>query len=215
MPSVDVIEGVRRPWAGDPPQVAAARRRLLDATARCIARDGLAATSVASVAAEAGVSRPTVYRYFDDRDDLVRGALGEAALRLQAGIDERTSRFDDPGDIVVEVVVHALDTVRADPVLSAIWSSASADGSVVGRFTEPGGVAFARSCLVRAAGPAGWSNRDTDEAAELVLRLALSLLVSPEPHRSPAALRAFLRRRLLPALGLTATRTERRTGGSP
>lgn len=214
----EALEGVRRPWAGDPPQAAAARRRLLDAAARCIARDGLAATSVASVAAEAGVSRPTVYRYFEDRDTLVRGALGEAAIRLHATIDERTARLHDPGDIVVEVVVHALDTVRADPVLSAIWSSASADGSVVGRFTEPGGVAFARSCLARAAGPANWSDRDADEAAELVLRLALSLLVSPEPHRSPAALRAYLRRRLLPAIGLPATtrttRDPRRTGGS-
>jgi AcrR family transcriptional regulator len=217
---INVVEGVRRPWAGDPPQAAAARRRLLDAAARCIARDGLAATSVASVAAEAGVSRPTVYRYFEDRDALVRGALGEAAIRLHAAIDERTTVLDDAGDIVVEVVVHALATVQADPVLSAIWSSAAADGSVVGRFTEPGGVAFARSCLIRAADLAGWSDPDADEAAELVLRVALSLLVSPEPRRSRAALRAFLRRRLLPALGLPATRTaasrtERRTGGSP
>ena len=48
----------------------------------------------------------------------------------------------------------------------------------------------------------GWNTRDADESIELILRFVLSVLVTPAPHRSPRELRSFVRRRLLPGLGL-------------
>jgi AcrR family transcriptional regulator len=192
--------GERTPWSGDPPQPEAARERLLGAAARCIARDGLAATSVASVASEAGVSRPTVYRYFEDRDALVNEALRVAADRLRSTVLERIETLPTPAEMVVEAVVVAVHEIPADDVLRAIWSSTALDATVVGAFTEPPALEWARSCLAPVIAAAGWSARDADEVVELVLRMVLSLLVTPAPHRSPAELRAFLRRRLVPGL---------------
>jgi AcrR family transcriptional regulator len=192
----------RSPWAGNPPLVDAARDRLLDAAARCIARDGLAATSVASVAAEAGVSRPTVYRYFDDRDELIRNAMHAAAEQLRALVRERIEPLDDAGDMVVEAIVVAVTEVPNDPVLRAIWSSAAVDGSIVAGFTEPTAVEWVRDCLAPATRAAGWHGRELDEAIEMMLRVVLSLLVTPAPPRRPSELRQFLRRRLLPGIGL-------------
>jgi AcrR family transcriptional regulator len=202
------------PWAGDRPQPEAARRRLVAAAAACIARDGLTATTVASVAAEAGVSRPTVYRYFDDREDVVRAALGEAADNLRAVLDARTAGLA-PADLVVEAVVLVVTELPTDPVLSAIWRSAALDGSVVGTFTGPGGIAFARGALHRAVSGAGWSDAEADEAAETVLRTILSLLVSPAPARTPDALRGYLQRRLLPSLGLAPPHSSTDPGAAP
>jgi AcrR family transcriptional regulator len=195
-------ERERAPWAGNPPQVDAARERLLDAAARCIAREGLAATTIASVAAEAGVSRPTVYRYFDDRDALVRECLRVAAARLRDTVLDRVAELASPADMVVEAVVLAVHEIPADEVLHAIWNSAALDASVVESFTEPAAVAWVRECLEPVVDAAGWSAREADEVVEVVLRMVLSLLITPAPRRSPAALRAFLRRRLLPGLGL-------------
>jgi hypothetical protein len=48
----------------------------------------------------------------------------------------------------------------------------------------------------------GWNAEQADEAIEVMLRFVLSLLAAPEPRRSQAELRAFLERRLVPALGL-------------
>jgi TetR/AcrR family transcriptional repressor of mexCD-oprJ operon len=59
---------------------------ILEAAARVLARQGQAAT-ISEVAAEAGVGRATLYRYFRTRDQLV-SALWEAAL---AEVDERLS----------------------------------------------------------------------------------------------------------------------------
>jgi AcrR family transcriptional regulator len=190
------------PWAGNPPQIDAARERLRDAAARCIARDGLAATTVASVAAEAGVSRPTVYRYFEDRDELVRDALNGAAEDLRRTVLDRIRPLATAGDMVVEAVVVAAFAIPDDPVLRAIWSSAVIDATVVGTFTEPSAVAWTRECLQPAIDAAGWSRRVADEMIEMILRLVLSLLITPAPRRTPNELRAFLRRRFLPALSL-------------
>jgi AcrR family transcriptional regulator len=57
---------------------------ILEAAARVLARQGQGAT-INEVAAEAGIGRATVYRYFETREQLV-SALWEAAL---SEIDER------------------------------------------------------------------------------------------------------------------------------
>ncbi len=189
-------------WDGDPPQVAAARARLLAATSRCIERDGLPGTSVAAVATEAGVSRQTVYRYFAGRDELAKQAIFAAADRLGEQIASHVARLTDPADIVVEAMVLGLAEVRSDPVLRAIWNSASPDGLVAELFTHPGGIAWARGALGRTVELAGWTEADANAAIEFFLRVGLSFLISASPERSDEDLRTFLYRRLVPGLGL-------------
>src|ERR1700759_5763259 len=48
-----------------------ARERILAAADRCIDRHGIRKTTMDDVACEVGLSRPSVYRYFADRDDLL------------------------------------------------------------------------------------------------------------------------------------------------
>ena len=199
--------GVRRAWHGDPPQIEAARRRLLAASARCIARQGIAATSVAAIAAEAGVSRQTVYRYFRGRDELVLRCVRAASEGLRQEIGRRISALRDPAAMVVETLVVGLAGVRSDPVLRAISDSSRLDGPVVGRITGPAGLAWVRETLAPAIEAAGWSEAAADECLELLLRVFLSLILSPAPARSDRELRAFLQRRLVPGLGLATWET--------
>jgi len=194
----------RRAWDGSPPLPAAARQRLLEAAARCIARDGLSATSVAAIAAEAGVSRQTVYRYFAGRDELASGAILAAAEKVRAAIRSRIRALADPADMVVEALVLGLGAVRGDPVLRAIWDSAPLDGVVARQFTGPVGIAWTRETLAPAIEASGWSEAEADAALEVVLRIFLSLIVSPPPERGPEEIRAFLYRHLVPGLGLPA-----------
>ncbi len=190
------------PWAGNPPQPAAARQRLIEAAERCIARDGLAATSVASVATEAGVSRPTVYRYFDDRDALVRQAFHAASERLRDDVAVTLNGLLDPADALIEAAMAALAFLDADPVLSAIWNTAASDGTVVSTFTGEAAIGWASLALAPVVELAGWTGAETYECVETTLRFALALLISPLPERDSTELRAYLERRLLPAVGL-------------
>lgn len=194
----------RAAWAGDPPQRSAARERLLDAAARCVVRDGLPATGIAAVALEAGVSRPTVYRYFADREALVEETLLRAGRGLAGRLATHLRRFSDPGRQAIEAMLFALREIRRDPILRHVWSSTLLDASALEAITRPTTIAWTREALETLVASAGWSDAEADEALELMLRFLLALMTAPEPRRTPAALRAFLRRRLLPGLGLTA-----------
>ena len=80
-----------------PHQVSAREHhRVLDATLTCIARVGVAKTTLDDVAREAGCSRATVYRYFPGKQPLLdavvdaRGrALGDADRRPRPGRGRR------------------------------------------------------------------------------------------------------------------------------
>ncbi len=192
----------RTAWAGDPPQREAARERLLDAAVRCIERDGITSIGIAGVASEAGVSRPTVYRYFEDRSELVQATLMRAARSLNQRMEERLRRYDDPARKAVEAVLFSLVEVPKDPVLSEVWSKEALDAAAIEGFTRSNSIAFTRKGIRDLEVAAGWDEAEAEEAAEVMLRFILSLLASPEPRRNQRELRAFLERRLVPALGL-------------
>ena len=52
---------------------------------------------------------------------------------------------------------------------------------------------------------AGWNEADADAVLEMILRIFLSLLISPSPERGAEEMRAFLYRHLVPGLGLAVT----------
>jgi len=66
----------------------ATRERLLDATREVLARGGLRKLHFSAVAAEAGVSRPTVYAYFPTKDDLLLGLAAHEKARFNRGLEE-------------------------------------------------------------------------------------------------------------------------------
>jgi AcrR family transcriptional regulator len=72
------------------------RRRLLQAAATVIARDGVDAP-VEAIAREAGLGMGTLYRHFARKDDLVRAIVLAAGEQTLAGVREATLA-DDPWD---------------------------------------------------------------------------------------------------------------------
>lgn len=86
---------------------------VLDATLHQLARDGFAALSLSSVAAEAGTSRPAIYRRWPDKESLVVDALARLA---QAAPPEVSG--DPFADLVGELehFRHCIDEAAALPV---------------------------------------------------------------------------------------------------
>lgn len=73
-------------------QAAATRRRILDSAAELFQRDGYATTSVAAVAAAAGVAGQTVYNTFGTKPALLRATVD----RTLVGDDEPVPLADRP-----------------------------------------------------------------------------------------------------------------------
>jgi AcrR family transcriptional regulator len=83
------------------------QRELLGrAVTRLVARSGLEAVSLRSVAAEAGVSMGRVQHYFASKDDLLLDALQRAYRRMEERIDARLT--DDSAEVAVVTILQEL-----------------------------------------------------------------------------------------------------------
>jgi AcrR family transcriptional regulator len=79
-PVLDGQDSVRPSRRGRPTSVLT-DRKIMESTLRCLARDGYERMTVGDVASEAGVTRPTVYRRWPSKADLVTAAIGELVAR--------------------------------------------------------------------------------------------------------------------------------------
>ncbi|MEZ4324143.1 MAG: helix-turn-helix domain-containing protein [Polyangiales bacterium] len=95
-----------------------ARERILEAAKDVVLRDGLAATSVASIAREAGITRQTFYRYFADGEEVLRNAEVRGGGGLVKALVEHTQRFERLEDRLVEALFFLALEVPKDPLLS-------------------------------------------------------------------------------------------------
>jgi AcrR family transcriptional regulator len=92
------------------------RRALLEAADRVIQREGPEA-SMAAIAAEAGISKPILYRHFGDKSGLYQALAERHTRKLIGGIREEISRSDDIRARARTTIDIYLSTIAANPQL--------------------------------------------------------------------------------------------------
>jgi AcrR family transcriptional regulator len=107
-----------------------ARERILAAAERCIDRHGIRKTTMDDVACEVGLSRPSVYRYFADRDDLLIELITRHARALLNRARKSISRQSSLPDQIVETVLYTAEHARRDPLTRHMIDP---DGTSLGR----------------------------------------------------------------------------------
>jgi AcrR family transcriptional regulator len=107
-----------------------ARERILAAAERCIDRHGIRKTTMDDVACEVGLSRPSVYRYFADRDDLLIELITRHARALIERARKSISRQSNLPDQIVEAILYTADHGRRDPLTRHILDP---DGTSLGK----------------------------------------------------------------------------------
>lgn len=192
----------RHGWAGDiPADDEEAVRRIVDAARASI--DARGTVSVSAVAAELGITRQTVYRYFPTLDELLAGtamsAVGGFLDRLAADLHTIT----DPTTAVVEGIAYTVEQLPNDRYLSLVMEPGRAS-AFAGGVTSASAIGFGRSILERFNvdwAAAGFGGQHLDELVEFMLRILQSLILDPGgPTRHGQELRAFLHRWVAPAV---------------
>jgi len=88
---------------------AAKRRSIIDAAAAVFCREGFAGANIDLIAAEAGVSRQTVYNHHGDKDKLFATVLREITERTNARAFAILDTFpNQPDDLEADLVAFAL-----------------------------------------------------------------------------------------------------------
>jgi TetR/AcrR family transcriptional repressor of bet genes len=95
---------------------------LIEATARCLARDGLAGTSVRQVAAEAGVSPGLVRHHFEGMQDLVAETYRVTGKQIAAILDEALTASGPSAAARLHAFIEtSFKPPLLDPDLLAVW----------------------------------------------------------------------------------------------
>lgn len=95
--------------------------RLLQATFACVARYGIAKTTVEDVAREAGVSRATVYRQFPGgKDQLVNDTIRWESTRFFAELAAAIEHAPDFVTTVEEAIVFARNSLQQHAVFQKV-----------------------------------------------------------------------------------------------
>ncbi|MEV4313434.1 TetR/AcrR family transcriptional regulator [Actinocrispum sp. NPDC049592] len=192
-------------WQGNPPGTEdEARRRIVEAATACIDRFGLAKTSLSDVAAEAGVTRQTVYRYFPSLPDILRAVALAGVEEFVVRMERHLATFGSAEEAAVESVVFAVRTVPTEPYLGLLLQAGEAD-FFTAEVTSP--LAFALGARILRNLPIDWpaagitTDDDLHGLAEILMRLFLSFMQYPStPPLTDDRLRALVRRWIGPSL---------------
>jgi AcrR family transcriptional regulator len=87
----------------------AKRLSIIEAAARVFCREGFSGSNIDLIAAEAGVSRQTVYNHHGDKEKLFVAVVREVTERANAGFFETLSTFPDhPSDLHADLTAFAV-----------------------------------------------------------------------------------------------------------
>ncbi len=100
------------------------RQRILEATYACVARWGLAKTTVEDAAREAKVSRATVYRTFPGgRDELINAVVAWATLEFFTRLYEQVQGADSLEQVMERGIMFAHRSIVEHEVLQRVMQT--------------------------------------------------------------------------------------------
>jgi AcrR family transcriptional regulator len=186
------------------------RVRLVDGALDCLARQGIAKTTVDDIARAAGLSRATAYRTFPrGKEGILAGVVETEVARLFSSLAVAMGEANDLEDVLVAGMVASARWLRWHEPLTYLLEHEP--GAVLPYVTFGG---FDRVMRVASdlAAPffARWLEPEqASRAAEWGVRIVMAYTSDPSPHADltdPADTRALVRTFVLP--GILALRLE-------
>ncbi len=186
------------------------RQRIIEATYACVARRGLAKTTVEDAAKEAAVSRATVYRAFPGgREELISAVVSWAMLDFFARLYEHVQHAESLEEVMEQGIMFAHRAIlghdvlqrvmqtEPDKLLPALTFESIRIREGIAAFLVPylaqRGVApgvdldeaadfLARMILSHMSAPGRWDLDDPEQVARLVESELLAGVVAGPPH---------------------------------
>jgi AcrR family transcriptional regulator len=184
-----------------------ARDAILQAAERCFETIGVAKTTMLQVAAEAEMSRTTLYKRFPAIDDVLQAVFVREFDRFEARLAPKLALLADPADRLVEVVVSISENAPENTGIARLvggpLTRAEARALAVGRaaLNERVQTLIGEPLDALAATGELTTPLSRTEQLEWIRRIVTALVMAPQPaRRSAAARRAHVAALLVPLL---------------
>jgi AcrR family transcriptional regulator len=205
------VQGARETSeAGEAAGVGGAAGRILDAALTCVARYGVAKTTLEDVAREAGCARATVYRYFGGKRRLLEAAVGREGARLVAAVDAAAAGAPTLEDALVSMGTTAGRALADSAPLRFVLTHEPE--AILPALTFEGGDRFLADTATALAPIFGRlvAPADAPRVAEWCARVFLAHCGEPDARVSmtdPDHVRELVRAFVVPALAPVAPQT--------
>lgn len=161
-------------------RAAETRERILGAAFRAVERFGLSRFTMDDVARLAGVSRQSVYRYFDSKDALIVALVYREEEAFIEGVRDADSRHESLEDAMREAILFCLRTAREHPLLDRLLET-EPDALLPYLTTRGGGVIGRARTVIEtlAAERTGVNQQLLHRTADLAVRAIVSYTLTP------------------------------------
>lgn len=160
------------------------RTAILDATLALLGETTLSRLSLEKVAAEAGVSRQTLYRYFGNREGLLTAVIVREEERLLEELEQATEATEGLHDGLAAAIQELLEWTRDHPLLMRLLAE---DPQVLVPLLTTGAgpvLTVARPVVEAILTQRLAAGSDVAATADVLTRLMISYSVNP-PTRPP------------------------------
>lgn len=176
----------------------AARDRIAASARNCFERYGVRKTTIDDIASDAGISRGSVYRYFANKEDVLRYVSAGEISRVNQEIRKRLPKAQDYQELLTEALLLATVVGRDNKyvrmfVESIEYASKSADPSTQ-EYVETSAVwaPLIESAMAKGEFADDLSKRDV--ASWLILSETLLFIKADSASFTEDELREFIRR---------------------
>jgi len=91
------------------------RQRILDAAAKSFAQKGYEGATLRDIAAEVGISNPSLYNHFDGKQSLYEAVLERSIRPILRILDESFEPGRDPGSVARDIIEVTMGTFSQRP----------------------------------------------------------------------------------------------------
>jgi AcrR family transcriptional regulator len=189
-------------WSGNRPKSdIEAKARLCEAALECIKRSNIDKTTMSDIAKQAGITRPTLYKHFKNKNDIFFAAIDAAALLFAESVVGHAKQFASFEERVIETIVFVVTELPRHRHLSLVLNNDCAEALRKRAFYDEATLVF----TAMAAQPLIEVRPDIKgqsiEIAEIMARFAISVILFPGKFTSDyKGLRELIKKRILPGL---------------
>lgn len=192
-----------------PEEASSAEHRVIVALLACVARWGLAKTTLEDVAREAGISRATLYRLFPGgKPTLFEAAARHEVTRLLVEVSARFPRAESVEDVLVEAIHGGATFLARHRAFSALLSHEPEVLMPFLAFDRQGPILAASAAFITPDLDRFVDRSVAEEISEWVARLVISYTVTPSASINLADLgvvRDLVRQHFLPGIAAAAS----------
>jgi AcrR family transcriptional regulator len=185
-------------------EINATEQKILDAAIGCVRQWGVAKTSLNDIAKAAGVTRPTVYSYFSNRDEVIKAALLQSGMAFAARLLAHIEQYPSAPERLLEAIAFGIEQLPNEPYLAVITRADLAGYLSKDALNDANGQQILAALFHEIFKYQPIASEELVEVIEHSTRMTLSLLIITGPiQRGPQELRAFLRRRVIAAVNFS------------